>query len=448
MSRTSAFEFKGKAQNISKIGEQLKVSAVVEGSVRRMADRIRVSTQLVNVSDGFCLWSQRFDCKMTDIFDVQDQIAKSITDLLKVELDSRIGSSGLVKRYTDNFEAYDLYLRGRFQWNKRSGEGFGKALEYYERALALDPNYAPAYAGIADYHASVASWGLEAPTEAWPKAKEAVKKALAADDSLAEAHASLGIIRMWYEWNWREAEREFLRAIELKPGLPISHVYYNLLLVQTGRFDEAEEQIRLALASDPLSVPANIYLAGVYHYRGDYDRSIQQAKSALEVDANDIEAHVVVALNLEQKKEYPQAIAELEKAYELAGQNPLLLGPLGSCYGGSGDTGKALGLLDGLNEAAKQIYVAPISWVMLYLGVGDMDKAFEWLEKAAEARDVLLCYLKVGPIYDSIREDPRYADLLHRIGLGDHESMSQLRTVTEHSRKAVHSTGPDSDAAG
>jgi eukaryotic-like serine/threonine-protein kinase len=440
VSRTSAFEFKGKAQNVRNIGEQLKVSAVVEGSVRRLADRIRVSTQLVNVSDGFCLWSQRFDCKMTDIFDVQEEIAKSITDLLRVELDSRIGSSGLVKRYTENFEAYDLYLRGRFQWNKRSGEGFQKALEYFERALALDPNYAPANAGIADYHVSVASWGLEAPTEAWPKAKDAVKKALAADDSLAEAHASLGVIHMWYEWDWKEAEREFLRASELKPGLPISHVYYNLLLVQTGRFDEAEDQIRLALTSDPLSVPANIYLAGVYHYRRDYDRSIQQAKSALEVDANDIEAHVVIGINLEQKREYPQAIAELEKAYELAGQNPLILGPLGSCYGGSGNKEKALSLLDRLNEAATQAYVAPMSWVMLYLGVGDTEKAFEWLEKAAEARDILLYYLKVGPIYDSIRDDPRYADLLHRIGLGDEESLSQLRTVTEHSGKAVRSS--------
>ena len=282
VSRTSAFEFKGKDVNVQKIGEQLKVAAVVEGSIRRMGDRIRVSTQLVNVSDGFNLWSQRFDCQMTGIFEVQEEIAQTIADLLKVELDSKIGSSGLVKRYTDNIEAYDLYLRGRFQWNKRSGEGFQKALEYYERALALDPDFAPAHSGIADYHVSVASWGLEAPTEAWPKAKEAAEKALAADDTLAEAHASLGIIRMWYEWNWKEAEREFLRAIELKPGLPIPHVNYNLLLVQTGRFDEAEEQLRLALASDPLSVPATIYLAGVCHYRRDYDRSIELAKRALE----------------------------------------------------------------------------------------------------------------------------------------------------------------------
>ncbi len=439
VSRTSAFEFKGKPQNVQKIGEQLKVAAVVEGSVRRLGDRIRVSTQLVNVSDGFNLWSQRFDCQMTDIFEVQEEIAQSIADLLKVELDSKIGSSGLVKRYTDNIEAYDLYLRGRFQWNKRSGEGFLKALEYYERALALDPDYAPAYAGIADYHVSAASWGLEAPTEAWPKAKEAAEKALAADDTLAEAHASLGIIRMWYEWKWKDAEREFLRAIELKPGLPISHVYYNLLLVQTGRFDEAEEQIRQALASDPLSVPNNIYLSGLYHYRREYERSIEVAKRALEIDPNDIEAHIVIAINLEQKKEYANAISELEKAHELSGYNPLILGPLGSCYGGAGEKEKALAALEGLNEAAKQMYVAPISWVMLYLGIGDIERAFEWLDKAADARDVLLCYLKVGPIYEPLRDDGRYVDMLQRIGLSGKDSISQLRTITQHSSGAVKS---------
>jgi eukaryotic-like serine/threonine-protein kinase len=440
VSRTSAFEFKGKAQNVRKIGEQLKVSAVVEGSIRRFGDRMRVSTQLVNVSDGFCLWSERFDCQMTGIFEVQEEIAKSIVDLLKVELGSRIGSSGLVKRYTENFEAYDLYLRGRFQWNKRSGEGFQKALEYYEEALKLDPNYAPAYAGIADYHVSVASWGLAPPMEAWPMAKEAVKKALAANDSLAEAHASMGIIRMWYEWNWKEAEREFLRAIDLKPGLPISHIYYTLLLTQMGRFEEAEDQIRLALASDPLSIPPNMYLAGLYHYRRDYDRSIQQARRALEVDPNDIEAHIVVGLNLEQKRVFPEAIAELEKAYTLSGCNPLIIGPLGSCFGAAGNNDRAMALLQDLNEAAKQAYVAPISWVMLYLGVGDVENAFEWLEKAAEARDVLLCYLKVGPIYDPVRDDPRYTDLLHRIGLADDGSMSQLRTVTEEASKVLQTS--------
>jgi len=445
VSRTSAFEFKGKT-NVRAIGEQLKVSTVVEGSVRKMGDRIRAFIQLTNVSDGVVLWSERFDCTMTDIFDVQDEMARSIADLLKVELGSKAGS-GLVKRYTENFEAYDLYLRGRFQWNKRSGEGFQKALEYFQQALERDPNYAPALAGIADYHVSVASWGLEPPTEAWPKAKEAVMKALAADDSLAEAHASMGIILMWYEWNWKEAEREFLRAIELKPALPVPHIYYNMLLVQMDRSAEAEAQIGHALACDPLSVPANVYLAGVYHYRRSYEESLKQARRALDLDVNDIEAHVVMALNYEQQRKYKDAIAELEKAHQLSGYNPLILGPLASCYGGSGDKEKALTLLEELNTAATQAYVAPISWVMTYLGLGDVEQAFEWLEKAAEARDPLLCYLKVGPIYDPLRGDSRYADLLYRIGLGQDET-SELRTVTQHAGVAVSSNGSSKQPVG
>ena len=436
VSRTSAFEFKGKAQNVRTIGEQLKVSTVVEGSVRKVGDHIRVNTQLVNVSDGYCLWSERFDCNMTDIFDVQDDMARSIAELLKIELGSKAGSGGMVKRYTDNFEAYDLYLRGRFQWNKRSGEGFQKALEYFQRALELDPNYAPALAGLADYYVALASWGLAPPAQAWPDAKGAVSKALAADDTLADAHASMGIIRMWYEWDWKEAEREYLRAIELNPGLPLPHVQYNILLVQMGRSDEAEIQVGQALASDPLSVPANVYLAGVYHYRRDYDASINQARRALDLDANDIEAHVVMALNYEQQHKYPEAIAELEKAHQLSDYNPLILGPLASCYGGAGDKDKALALLEELNTAAAQVYVAPISWVMIYLGIGDVEHAFDWLNKAAEARDPLLCYLKVGPIYDSIRGDVRYSDLLYRIGLAQ-DLTSELRTVTQHANASA-----------
>jgi len=432
VSRTSAFEFKGKEQNIRNIGEQLKVSTVVEGGVRKLGERVRVITSLVNVSDGYTLWSERFDCNLTDIFDVQDNMARSIADHLKVELGSRAGSSGLVRRYTDNVQAYDLYLRGRFQWNKRSGEGFQKALEYFQRALELDADYAPALAAMADYHMSVVSWGLEPPTEAWPKAKEAVTKALKADDTLAEVHASMGMIHMWYDWDWKEAEREFLRAIELNPGLPLPHVYYNLLLVQTGRSDEAEMQILEALASDPLSVPANVYFAGVYHYRRDYDESLKQVRRALDLDPNDIEAHVVMALNFEQQRKYKEAIAELEKAHQLAEYNPLILGPLASCYGGAGDKEKALLLLEELNAAATRAYVAPISWVMIYLGIGDVEHAFEWLEKAAQARDPLLCYLKVGPIYDPIRDDVRYSDLLYRIGLGGEDDSSEVRTVTQH----------------
>jgi serine/threonine protein kinase/tetratricopeptide (TPR) repeat protein len=430
VSRTSAFEFKGKPQSVTKIGQQLKVSAVVEGSVRKLGEKLRVSAQLVNVSDGYCLWSQRFDCQIRDVFEVQEEIAQSIAESLKVKLGSRAGE--LVKRATENLEAYDLYLRGRFQWNKRSPEGFQKALEYFERALALDPHYAPAHAGIADYHIAVASWGIATPSEAWPRAQDAASNALAGDDTLAEAHACMGTILMWYEWKWKGAELEFLRAIELNPGNPIPHVQYSVLLVQMGRFDEAEREIRTALSYDPLSVPNNIYLAGVFHYSRAYDRSLEQCRKLLDLDPNDIETHVVMGLNYEQKRLFPQAIAELQKAAELSGNNPMILGPLASCYASSGDKAQALKLLDELNAAAQQAYVPPITWVMLYLGLGEIDLALEYLEKAAEARDALLCYLKVGPIYDAVRKDPRYEDLLYRIGLGD-SSDSRVRTVTHSS---------------
>ena len=416
VSRTSAFEFKAKPQDVRRIAEKLHVSTVLEGSVRKSGAKLRISVQLVNASDGYCLWSQRFDEEMKEVFDIQDEIARTIAETLKVEL-GREGADALARRRTANLEAYDLYLRGRFHWNKRGGEGFRRALECFEAALAQDPNYAAAYAGIADYHIAVASWGLEPPGVAWTKAKAAVSRALEIDETLSEAHASLGTIRMWYEWDWKAAEQEFQRAIELNPGHPNGHVQYNLLLVQTGRFDEAEREIRSALAADPLSVSLHAYHAGVFHYRRDYDRSLAECQKALELDPDDIELHVVRGLNFEQKAMYERAIAELERARELSGNNPLILGPLGSCYGGSGQKARAMDLIAELDRVALEGYVPPITWAMIYLGLKEKDLAFDWLEKAAEARDVLLCYLGAGPIYDSIRNDPRYTELVKRMGL-------------------------------
>lgn len=416
VSRTSAFEFKAKPQSVRRIGAQLKVTKVVEGSVRKLGQRLRVSAQLVSTSDGYCLWSQRFDREIKDVFEIQDEIANQITEALKTRL-SQDAQPILLKRRTENVEAYDLYLRGRFQWNKRSGEGLQRSLEYFELALAQDPGYAPAYSGIADYHIAVASWGLATPTDAWPKAKEAAERALAIDDTLAEAHASMGTIHMWYEWNWSAAEQDFRRAIDLNPGHPNAHVQYNLLFLQTGRFGEAEREIRTALATDPLSIRINSYLAGLFHYRGEYDRSLEQCGRALELDPKDIELHIVLALNYEQKGMYKDAIRELEQARELSDNNPLILGPLGSCYAAAGDHARARSSLAELDRASQITYVAPITWVMIYLGLREFDRAFEWLEKAAQVRDVLICYLGVGPIYECIRSDPRYTDLVRRIGL-------------------------------
>jgi eukaryotic-like serine/threonine-protein kinase len=415
VARTSAFEFKGKPQNVSSIARQLNVRTIVEGSVRRSGDKLRVTSHLVSAEDGYCLWSQKFDCAANDVFAVQDEIGASIAQALKVRLDDTATITGRQK--AENLEAYESYLRGRHQWNMRSGEGLQHALHYFEAALEHDPNYAAAYSGIADYHIAVASWGLERPAEAWPKAKDAALRALLEDPDLAEARASLGTISMWYDWEWKAAEREFLRAIALNPGHPNAHIQYNLLLVQTRRFDEAEHHIRGVLASDPLSVRANSYLAGVFHYRREYDRSLEQCRHTLELDPNDIELHVVLGLNYEQKRMFREAIQELEKARALSGNNPLILGPLGSCFAGCGDLKEAQGILDELEQMSGSMYVAAITRAMVFLGMKDANSAFSWLESAARAREVLVCYLAVGPIYDCVRGDSRYREMLQRIGL-------------------------------
>ena len=299
--------------------------------------------------------------------------------------------------------------------------------ELLEAALQHDPNYAAAFSGIADYHIAVASWGLARPAEAWPKAKSAAVRALEQDPDLAEARASLGTISMWYEWEWKAAEREFLRAVALSPGHPNAHIQYNLLLVQTLRLSEAEDQVRAVLAADPLSVRANSYLAGVFHYRREYDRSLEQCRRTLELDPNDIELHVVLGLNYEQKGMFREAIEALEKARALSSNNPLILGPLGSCFAGCGERKEAQRILDELEQMSLSMYVAAIARAMVFLGMKDSDSAFLWLESAARAREVLVCYLAVGPIYDGIRHDPRYRDMLQRIGLlGRDETVSGM----------------------
>jgi tetratricopeptide (TPR) repeat protein len=222
---------------------------------------------------------------------------------------------------------------------------------------------------------------------------------------------------MWYDWDWDAAESEFLRAINLNPGHPNAHIQYNLLLVQTGRFNEAEDQVRTVLASDPLSVRANSYLAGVFHYRREYDRSLEQCVRTLELEPDDIELRVILGLNYEQKRMYGEAIRHLEKARVLSDNNPLILGPLGSCYAGCGDMAQAKALLDELERMVSTTYVAAITRAMIYVGMGAKDEALEWLGVAASSREVLLCYLAVGPIYDVLRDDARYQELLRQTGL-------------------------------
>ena len=418
VSRTSAFEFKGKNQNIRQIGERLNVTAVLEGSVRKAGNKLRITAQLIKVADDDHLWAGRFDREIKDVFEIQDEIAHTIASTLQVKLLGK-REDRLIKDYADNLEAYHLYLKGRYYWNKRSGEGFQKALEYFQASLAESADFAPAYAGLADCYVEAANWGMMPAAEAWPKAKEMALKAVEIDPTLAEAYVPLGMARMIYEWDWPGAEREYLRAIELNPGYAAAHMQYSMYLVATGRLAEAYRQIRRALDLDPLSIPLNSYLAGVFYYSREYDRSIEQCHKALELDSKDIELHVDLGLNYEQQGRFDESIKSYETASALSGGAPIILGVLGGVFAKAGARDKALAIEAQLNEIAKENYVSPGGWAMLYIGLDDKDKAFEWVAKACDNHDTVVCYLGVGPTWDPLRTDPRFQAMLKRIGLSE-----------------------------
>lgn len=429
VSRTSAFEFKGKAQNIRQIGERLNVAAVLEGGVRKAGNKLRITAQLIKVADDDHLWVGRFDREIKDVFEIQDEIAHTIAATLKVKLLGK-RDDRLIKDYSDNLEAYHLYLKGRFYWNKRSSEGFQKALEYFQAALAESADFAPAYAGLADCYVEAANWGMVPPVEAWPTAKAMALKAVEIDPTLAEAYVPLGMARMIHEWDWSGAEREFLRAIQLNSGYAAAHMQYSMYLVARGRLAEAHKEVRKAVDLDPLSIPLNSYRAGVFYYAREYDRSIEQCRKALELDANDIELHVCLGLNYEQQSLFEESIKSFETARALSGDAPLILGVLGGVYAKSGSPDKALELLGKLAAIAKESYVAPGAWAMLYIGLNQKDEAFEWIARACDTHDTVICYLATGPTYDPLRSDPRFQTMLERIGLADLSSNATASTVS------------------
>ncbi|MDA2929903.1 hypothetical protein MYX84_08150, partial [Acidobacteria bacterium AH-259-O06] len=415
VSRTSAFQFKGKTHDVRNIGEQLNVSAVLEGSVRKAGTRLRITTQLINARDGYHLWSGTYEREMEDTFAIQDEISRSIVSALRVRL-AEESSTGLVKRYTDNLEAYNLYLKGRYFQNNRSEEGLRKGIDYFEQAITKDPNYALAYAGLADSYALLASYGIASPNEVIPKAKTEAERALTIDDSLAEAHASLGFIRQFYDWDWEGAEREYWRAIELNPGNATAHHWYSGCLRAMGRLDEAMVEIKHAQALDPLSAAINRDVGRTYRSSRQHDQAIEEYKKTLEVAPNFASGYAHLGMAYTEKSMYEEAVAALQKARSLPGANPLVVGVLGYCYALLGKGNKAQQLLDELKERSERRYVSPISIVLIYIGLGEKDRAFEWLEKAHEERDRWLAWLKVDPVFDSLRSDPRFRVLLNKVG--------------------------------
>ncbi|MBI3653915.1 MAG: winged helix-turn-helix domain-containing protein [Acidobacteria bacterium] len=408
-------------------GRELRVGAVLDGSIRRAGQRLRVTVQMVNIADGAALWAGQFDEQFTDIFAVEDSISTQVIKALMLQL-TREEQARLVKHHTENPEAYQLYLQGRYCNEKRTAESLKKAVEYFQRAIEIDPNYALAYCGLADCYIYGSGYNVFPPKEYLSQAGEAALKALQLDDSLAEAHSALGHYGV-YIWDWAGAEREYKRAIELNSNHIVTHRRYASYLVAMARFDEAEAESRKGMELNPLSSRANYNLGYTFYFARQYDRAIEHLSRMLELEP-DLRALYAILLGLayEQKGMHDEAIAEYNKALSLQTMEFEILSYIGYSYATSGRINEARKVLDELLEASQQHYVEPYFIALLYTALGEKDEAFAWLEKGYEEHILTMGELKVDPMFDSLRDDPRFTDLLQRMGfLTNNERGSDTR---------------------
>jgi serine/threonine-protein kinase len=417
--RTSAFSFRDKQVDIGTIGEKLHVGAVLEGSVRKADKRLRVSAQLVNVSDGLNIWSEVYDRNIEDIFAIQDEISWAIVNALENKLAESSGTGKqLAKTYTRNPDAYALYLRGQYHLAQMTRPAIDKSMSYFTKAIEVDPSYALAYAGMAEAYNLLGNLNFSPPHEVMPKAKAAALKALAIDESLAEAHAALGLVKSTYDWDWQGAEREFRRAIELNPGYVSAYQWYGLTcLASTGRMGEALAAISQARSLDPLSLLTNTNLATVLMRLGRYDEAIRVYKETIDLEPGFFWAYRDLGLALYEKHSFRDSIDALEKANTISNGNPGVLAALGYCYGVTGNTTKAQNILNELKELSRKTYVPPYHVAAVYLGLGNKVQALEWLDRAYEDRSIWMNGIGVDPLFASLRKEPQFIAILKGMGL-------------------------------
>jgi TolB-like protein len=417
--RTSAFFFKGKNTDVREIGQKLNVGAVLEGSVRKVGNRLRITAQLVNVADGYHLWSERYDREMEDIFDLQDEISLAIVDALKVKL---IGAekAAVVKRYTDNSEAYKLYLKGRYFWYKFPAPGYEKAREYFQQSIDADPTYALGYCGLADYFGMAAALGLMRPHEGWAKCEAAMNKALELDDTLAEIYNTKAGISFIYYRDWPAAERAFKRSIELNPDFAEAHHHYGLCLASYGRTEEALAASRRALQLDSLSAHRNLWEGRVLFWSGRYDEAIEQYYRTLDLDGTFSAAHEWLSDAYEQKGQHAEAIAAWSRALVLRGKGELAA-LVDHTFATSGFNAavraQALQHLERLNKRKERgEYVPAMAFVTLYLRLGDREQTVAWLTKAVLECNRAVLEISIDPRYESLRSDPQFVGLARQMG--------------------------------
>lgn len=428
--RTSAFSFKGKNANVSDIGATLGVKSVLEGSVRKSGNRLRITVQLINAADGYHLWSERYDREMKDIFDVQDEITLAVVDALKVKLLGK-DKEVVLRRYIENPEAYELYLKGRYHYNKHTIEDWFKGIEYFEKAIEIEPEYAPAYAQIALSYVTLSFFGLFSAEETFPKGKAVVTRALEIDDQSAEAHSALANIHLYYDWDFAAAEREFRRAVELNPNDANTRWRLGLFLVSQDRSVKAIKEAERAVVLDPLSLVANLYAGFIYLLAEHLDGSHKQVGRMIQIEPNFHGAYWLKGGLYLLQEEYEEAVEALEKAMALGG-TPIVKSYLGCAYGLVGKRDQALAVLNELLEVREKRYMSAFNIARVYNGLGEIDNACAWLEKAVEERNGETIFLKVGTKVGrramwrhTLRADPRYQDILRRIGLAAKSAQSE-----------------------
>jgi serine/threonine protein kinase/tetratricopeptide (TPR) repeat protein len=415
ISRTSAFVFKDKNIDAREIGKRLEVDTLLEGSIRKAGNRLRITAQLIIVTDGSHLWSERFDREMEDIFAIQDEITLSVVDNLKIKLLGK-EKENIVKHYTDDQEAHNSYLKGRYFWNRRHKVGYKMALEHFQEAIVKDPLFALAYVGIADTYGVRGLFGILPPRKAFTEAKAAAKKAIDIDQTLGEIHASLGFINFYYDWDWQKAEHEFKKALKINPSYAWAHEWYALFLVSMARFDEAIPKAKKALELNPLSIIMNAVAGCVYWIARRFDESIMHLKKAIELDPSFLLSYVWLGSGYAILGKRDEAIATLRKGIILAGDMPYALGFLGQGLAMTGQIAEAQAILDQMNQLSSKIYVSPIYKAIVYSGLGKMNKAIKHTTEAFELREPLLAMSKTMLQLD-MRGDSRFLELLKKMGL-------------------------------
>jgi tetratricopeptide (TPR) repeat protein len=417
VARSSAFSFRGKEIDVREIGRRLNVETIVEGSIQKLGDRLRVTAQLIDAGNGFHFWSERFDRQMTDVFAIQDEITLAIVKQLKVELLAKERAGVLAKRH-ESLESYNLYLKGRFYWAQRP-QGIAKAIESFEQAIDKDPTFARARAGLADCYVTLGSWenGTLRPIEAMAKAKEAATKALELDNRLAEAHTTLAYRTTHHDWDWGTADAQFKHAFELNPNYAVCHHWYSHFLTAVGRTEESLSASRRCLELDPLDLVINIHMAWHYQFARQYGQAVEQCWKTSELHPNSFWPAYFFGLAYEQQGQIDRAVEEFQIAVKMSGDVTFASAGLGHLYGVVGKTAQAQAVFNELSARANCAYVPAYDIALVCAGLGWKDQALDYLARAHQERSGWITYLKVDPRLDPLRSDDRFVELLRRVRL-------------------------------